>query len=131
MNQYIAVFARILLAQIFVVAVFITLSQITNNPDGYQAYTAYLAAHGLVGFFAPLTIFIQLVFGLGLLLGFKTKICAYVLAVYALFIALFMKLQEPGGLILTLQYLAIAGGLIMVALHDKMACSLDNLKKTS
>ena len=61
--------------------------------------------------------------------SFKTKICAYVLAVYAIFIALFMKLQEINGLILTLQYLAIAGGLMMVALHDKMACSLDNLKK--
>jgi uncharacterized membrane protein YphA (DoxX/SURF4 family) len=42
-----------------------------------------------------------------------------------------MKLQEPNGLIFTLQYLAISGGLIMVALHDKMACSLDNLKKSS
>lgn len=129
MNKYLPVLARILLAQIFVVAVFITLSQITGNPDGYQAYTTYLAAHGLVGFFAPLTIFIQLVFGLSLLLGYKTKICAYVLAVYALFIALFMKLQEPSGLILTLQYLAIAGGLLMVALHEKMAASLDNFKK--
>ena len=129
MTKYIEVFARILLAQIFLIAVLITLSQITSNPDGYQAYTGYLAAHGLVGLFAPLTIFIQLVFGLGLLLGFKTKVCAYVLTVYAIFIALFMKLQEVNGLILTLQYLAIAGGLIMVALHDKMACSLDNLKK--
>lgn len=130
MNKYTPVIARILLAQIFVIAVLITLSQITSNPEGYQAYTAYLAAHGLVAFFAPLTIFIQFVFGLGLLLGYKTKICAYVLAAYAIFIALFMKLQETGGLILTLQYLAIAGGLIMVALHDKMACSLDNLKKS-
>jgi len=129
MNKYMEVFARILLAQIFLIAVFITLSQITGNPEGYQAYTAYLAAHGLVGVFAPLTIFIQLVFGLGLFLGFKTKLCAYVLAIYAIFIALFMKLQEINGLILTLQYLAIAGGLIMVALHDKMACSLDNLKR--
>jgi putative oxidoreductase len=129
MNKYMEVFARILLAQIFLIAVFITLSQITGNPEGYQAYTAYLAAHGLIGVFAPLTIFIQLVFGLGLFLGFKTKLCAYVLAVYAIFIALFMKLQEINGLILTLQYLAIAGGLIMVALHNKMACSLDNLKR--
>ena len=80
-------------------------------------------------YIAPLTIFIQFVFGLGLLLGYKTKLCAYVLAAYAVFIALFMKLQEPGGLILTLQYLAIAGGLLMIALHDKMAFSLDNLKK--
>ena len=130
MNQYLPVLARILLAQIFVIAVFITLAQITGNPDGYKAYGDYLGAHGLPGIFAPLTILIQLVFGFGLLLGFKTKLCAYVLAVYALFIALFMKLQEPSGLILTLQYLAIAGGLIMIALHHKMACSLDNLKKS-
>jgi putative oxidoreductase len=129
MNKYIEVFARILLAQIFFVAVLIVLSQITSHPDGYNAYSAYLGGYGLIGVFAPLTIFIQLVFGFGLLVGYKTKICAYVLAVYAVFIALFMKLQEPGGLVLTMQYLAIAGGLIMVALHDKMACSLDNLKK--
>ncbi|OIQ99112.1 inner membrane protein YqjF [mine drainage metagenome] len=129
MKNYIEVFARVLLAQIFLVAVLITLSQITSNPEGYAAYTGYLAVHGLPGIFAPLTIFIQLVFGLGLLLGYKTKACAYTLAVYAMFIALFMKLQEVNGLIFTLQYLAIAGGLIMVALHDKMACSLDNLKK--
>ena len=129
MNKYVEVLARILLAQIFFVAVLIVLSQIMGHPDGYKAYSAYLGGYGLIGVFAPLTIFIQFVFGLGLLLGYKTKICAYVLAFYAVFIALFMKLQEPGGLILTLQYLAIAGGLLMVALHDKMAFSLDNLNK--
>jgi putative oxidoreductase len=129
MQHYLSAIARILLAQIFLVAILITISQISSNPDGYAAYGAYLGAHGLPGIFAPLTILIQFVFGLGLLLGFKTKICAYVLAVYAVFIALFMKLQEPGGLILTLQYLAIAGGLLLLAVHHHTACSLDNLKK--
>jgi putative oxidoreductase len=129
MQHYLSAFARILLAQVFFVAILITISQISSNPNGYQAYTDYFAAHGLPGIFSPLTILIQFVFGLGLMLGFKTKICAYVLAVYAVFIALFIKLQEPGGLILTLQYLAIAGGLLMLALHHHTACSLDNLKK--
>ena len=129
MPHYLTALARILLAQIFLVAILITISQITSNPDGYAAYTAYLGAHGLIGIFAPLTVFIQLVFGLGLLLGYKTKICAYILAAYAVFIALFMKLQEPSGLILTLQYLAIAGGLLLLAVHHKTAFSLDNLKK--
>ncbi len=129
MQHYLTAFARILLAQIFLVAILITVSQIISNPDGYAAYGAYLGAHGLPGIFAPLTILIQFVFGLSLLLGFKTKLCAYVLTVYAVFIALFMKLQEPGGLILTLQYLAIAGGLLLLALHHHTAYSLDNLKK--
>ncbi len=131
MQHYLTALARILLAQIFLVAILITVSQITNTPDGYSAYTAYLGAHGLPGIFAPLTILIQAVFGLGLLLGFKTKLCAYVLAAYAVFIALFMKLQEPAGLILTLQYLAIAGGLLLLAVHHNTACSLDNLKKNT
>jgi putative oxidoreductase len=129
MKNYTEVIARILLAQIFVVAVLITISQITSHPDGYGLYTAYFGAHGLPGIFAPLTILIQLVFGFGLLLGFKTKICAYVLAVYALFFALVMKLQEPQGLIFVLQYLAIAGGLLLLAAHPQTLCSLDNLKK--
>jgi putative oxidoreductase len=129
MQRFLPTFARILLAQIFVIALFITISQISSHPDGYQAYTEYYAAHGLPGIFAPLSIFIQLIFGLGLLFGYKTKLSAYVLAIYAIFIALVIKLQEPGGLILTLQYLAIAGGLMIVAINNKMACSLDNLKK--
>lgn len=131
MKNYIEVFARILLAQIFVVAAVVTISQITSHPDGYESYAAYFGAHGLPGIFAPLTIFIQIVFGVGLLLGFKTKLCAYVLAVYALFFAFFIKLQEPNGLIFVLQYLAIAGGLIMVGIHDRMALALDNFKKPS
>jgi len=131
MKNYTEVLARVLLAQIFVVAVLITITQITSHPQGYDAYTLKLGEYGLPGIFAPLTIFIQLVFGLGLLLGFKTKLCAYVLAFYAVFIALFMKLQEVNGFIFVLQYLAIAGGLLMVALHHKMPLSLDNLKKDS
>jgi putative oxidoreductase len=129
MQRFLPAFARILLAQIFVIALFITISQISSHPDGYQAYTAYYAAHGLPGIFAPLSIFIQLVFGFGLLFGFKTKVSAYVLAAYAVFIALVIKLQEPSGLIFTLQYIAIAGGLIMVGINNKMACSLYKLKK--
>jgi putative oxidoreductase len=129
MQRYLPAFSRILLAQIFVIALFITVSQISSHPEGYKAYTEYFATHGLPGIFAPISIFVQLVFGLGLMFGYKTKVCAYVLAIYAVFIAIFMKLQEPGGLILTLQYLAIAGGLIMVTLNSEMPCSLDNLKK--
>lgn len=120
--------ARILLAQIFVVAVIITISQIMSHPEAYDAYYAKMNAYGLPGIFAPLTILIQLVFGTLLLLGYKTRVSASVLAVYAAFVALVMKLQEVNGFILTLQYLSISGGLLLLALNPKTACSLDNLK---
>lgn len=131
MQKYLPTVARILLSQIFFIAVLITLSQIKAHPQGYEAYNDYIIAHGLPGIFTPLTIFIQFVFGLGLLLGYKTKFCAYTLAAYAAFVAIFLKLQEVNGLILTMQYLAISGGLILLAIHDKTACSLDNLKKSA
>ena len=122
MQRYLSALARILLAQVFLLQVTMLMVGFFSNPDGYAQYQAGLGSLGLPGIFAPLIILIQLVGGLALFFGYKTKF-------FALFIALFMKLQEPSGLILTLQYLAIAGGLIMVALNHKMACSLDNLKK--
>lgn len=126
MEKYIGVLARILLAQIFLVAIIIQIMIIMNNPTGYQDFQIYLGQFGLPGIFAPLMILIQLIGGAALLLGYKTKPAAYVLAGYAVFIAFVMKLNEP---IIFMQYLAIAGGLLTLAVNNKTACSLDNLFK--
>lgn len=128
MQKYLAVLARLLLAQIFLVAMIIQLMLITKNPAGYDNFLAYLAHFGLPGIFAPLMVIIQLVGGIALLLGFKTRLAAYVLAGYAVFIALTFKLGEP---IQFMQYLAIAGGMLMLAVAGPTALSLDNLKKKS
>lgn len=128
MQKYIAVLARLLLAQIFLVAIVIQLMIITKNPTGYDEFLAYLAHFGLPTIFAPLMVLIQLAGGIALLLGFKTRLAAYVLAGYAVFVAGVFKLGEPIGL---LQYLAIAGGMLALAVAAPTACSLDNLKKKS
>jgi len=57
-----------------------------------------------------------------LLLGYKTKVAALSMAIYAVIIAVLLHLP-------LLQYLAIAGGLLMLHLNPVTACSLDNLKK--
>lgn len=126
MDKYLGVLARILLAQIFLVAIIIQIMIIMKNPTGYQDFQIYLGQHGLPGIFAPLMILIQLVAGVALVLGYKTKLAAYVLAGYSVFIAFVMKFNEP---IIFMQYLAIAGGLLTLAINPKTACSLDNLKK--
>jgi putative oxidoreductase len=59
---------------------------------------------------------------LALLLGYKTKVAALSMAIYAVIIAVLLHLP-------LLQYLAIAGGLLMLHLNPVTACSLDNLKK--
>jgi putative oxidoreductase len=55
-------------------------------------------------------------------LGYKTKVAALSMAIYAVIIAVLLHLP-------LLQYLAIAGGLLMLHLNPVTACSLDNLKK--
>jgi putative oxidoreductase len=126
MNKYIPVAARLLLAQIFVVATVIQLMLFTSNPEGYEGFRMYLGAHGLPGIFAPLIILVQLAGGLALLLGFKTRTFAFVMAGYSLFVAFALRLNEP---VIFMQYLAIAGGLLALAAIAPTACSLDNLLK--
>jgi len=128
MNKFIPVLARLLLAQIFLVAIVIQLMLIMNDPNGYENYRIYLGQHGLPGIFAPLMILVQLLGGAALLLGYKTRVAAFVLAGYAVFVAFALKLNEP---IAFMQYLAIAGGMLALATIAPTACSLDNLKKTS
>jgi putative oxidoreductase len=128
MNKFIPVVARLLLAQIFLVAIVIQLTIIMNDPNGYENYRIYLGQYGLPGIFAPLMILVQLLGGTALLLGYKTKISAYVLAGYAVFIAFALKFNEP---IVFMQYLAIAGGMLALTAIAPTVCSLDNLKKSS
>lgn len=93
-----------------------------SNPDGYEQYRAGLGGLGLPGIFAPLIILIQVVGGLALFIGFKTKFFALFMAIYVVIISFLLHLP-------VLQYLAIAGGLLMLYLNPITACSVDNLKK--
>lgn len=126
MQKFIPVIARLLLAQLFLLATVFQIMAITSHPDGYAAYQMHLGQFGLPGIFAPLTILVQLLGGAALLLGFKTRPAAYLLAAYAVFVAFAMKLNEP---IVFMQYLAIAGGMLALASLAPTSFSLDNLKK--
>jgi putative oxidoreductase len=128
MDRFISVAARILLAQIFLVAVIIQLLIIMKTPTGYDDYQVFLGQHGLPGICAPLTIIIQLAGGTALFLGYKTRLSAFVMAGYAVFVAFALDFNEP---IVFMQYLAISGGLLALAKIAPTACSLDNLFKKS
>ncbi len=122
MQRYLSTLARILLAQIFLLQVVMLIYGFFTNPSGYQEYQMGLGSLGLPGIFAPLIILVQLAGGLALFFGFKTKLFAIFMAVYAIIISFLLKLP-------VLQYLAISGGLLMLYLNPVTACSLDNLKK--
>jgi len=126
MNNYLSLAARVLLAAVFLGLVFIRLTAILASPNGYMEYQVFLGQFGLPGIAAPLIILIQLVAGLALLAGYKTKLAAYVLVGFSLFLALVLGRVYPDAMIL---YLGIAGGLLHLALNPKTAFALDNCKK--
>ena len=122
MQKYLATVARVLLAQIFLLQVIALIVGFMSNPTGYQEYQAGLGSLGLPGIFAPLIIFMNLVGGLALLLGYKTKAFALIMAIYIVILSFILRLP-------VLQYLAIAGGLLLLYVNPITACSLDNFKK--
>ena len=126
MQKYQTATARILLALVFLGLVFLRLSSIMNNPDGYVQYQVTLGQFGLPAVFAPVLILVQLIAGFGLLLGYKTKICALILTVLSIFLAIVLGRVIPEVFFL---YIGIAGGMLLLSLHPQTGCSLDNLKK--
>jgi putative oxidoreductase len=126
MQKYQTAAARIMLALVFLGLVVLKLAAITSQPDGYLQYQMTLGQFGLPGVFAPLLILVQLVGGLALLVGYKTKLFARILMGLALFMALVLGRMIPDVFFL---YLGIAGGMLLLSSYPQTACSLDNLKK--
>lgn len=132
MDKYLGVAARILLALVYlVVGLYSHVYQSMTNPLFYDGFQQYLGSVGLPGVFAPLMILVEVVGAVMLLLGYKTRFAALLLAVYSVFIALAFhhNLGNPQEMLAFLQYLAVAGGLMALAANPVTACSLDNLKK--
>ena len=123
MHKYQTAAARILLALVFLGLVLLRLSTIMASPDGYLQYQMTLGQFGLPGIFAPLLILIQIVAGLALLLGYKTKLFASILAALAIFLAIVLGLKIPELFFL---YLGISGGMLLLIIYPNTACSLDN-----
>ena len=120
MTKHIGLIARILLAQIFFISILFILNNIISTPGGYGMYQDMLGARGLPGIMAPLSILVQFLGGLALILGFKTRIAAYILAAYSFLWAAvyFMNaMQGQPVLIMSLLYIAITGGLLLVGAH--------------
>jgi putative oxidoreductase len=132
MNKYLGFIARILLAQVYLIVGFYShIYQSITNPSFYDNFQIYLGIFGLPGIFAPLMILVEVTGSVLLLLGWKTRLSALLLAGYSLFIALVFhhNLANPQEMLSCLQYLAVTGGLLMVANTSPTAYSLDNLKK--
>jgi putative oxidoreductase len=120
MNNAIVLLARLLLAQIFLLA---GLSKIS----GYAATQGYMDSMGVPGALLPLVILLEVGGGLALLLGFMTRWAALALAGFCVAAALIFHLKpdDQMQMIMLMKNLAMAGGFLLLYVHGAGAYSLD------
>ncbi|MCK9985946.1 MAG: putative oxidoreductase [Azoarcus sp.] len=113
--------ARILLAFMFIIAGWGKLGA------GYAGTQQYMASMGVSGALLPLVIFAELGGGLGVLFGALTRIAAAGLAAFCILSALFFHTDFANQMqsIMFMKNFAIAGGMLMLAVHGAGTWSLD------
>ncbi len=123
MNKYSSVVARVLLAQIFLLA---GMSKIT----AYAGTQGYMESVGVPGMLLPLVILLEVGGGLALVAGWQTRWASYALAGFTIISAIIFhnNLGDQMQMIMFMKNFAIAGGLLLLAEHGAGAFSLDNRK---
>jgi putative oxidoreductase len=115
---------RVLLSAIFISAGFSKLGA------GYEGTQAYMSAMGVGGSLLPLVIATEILAGIALLVGFGTRIAAFLLAGFTLLAAVLFHFNFADQMqsILFMKNLAITGGLLTVIAYGAGDFSLDNLR---
>ncbi len=121
MNNAIILAARVLLAQIFLVAGFGKLGA------GYAGTQGYMEAMGVPGMLLPLVIALEIGGGLALIAGFMTRWVALALAAFTVASAVFFHADfgDQTQTIMFMKNLAMAGGLLLLYVHGAGSLSVD------
>ena len=115
-----SLFARVLLATIFILS---GISKIQN----YSGTEAYMDPMGAPSITLPLVILFEILGGLMLIVGFKTKIIALLLGGFCLVTALtfHFNLQDQNQFIHFFKNLAMAGGFFSIVATGGLGLSID------
>ena len=126
MNGLIQLVARLMLALIFVLAGWGKL----QDPAGTAGY---MQSMGVPSLLLWPTVVLELVGGLALAFGYKTRIAAFALAAFTIATAYIFhsNFSDQMQMIMFLKNIAIAGGLLMVAASGITAYSIDDRRRQS
>ena len=126
MTGIIQLIGRIMLALIFILA---GVGKITD-PAGTMGY---MQSAGLPGLLLWPTIALELLGGIALVIGYKTRLVAFALAGFCLLTAALFhsNFADQMQMILFLKNIAIAGGLLLLAVGGSTAYSMDNRRTTT
>ena len=111
--------ARIALAALFIIAGFAKIG-------GYEGTAGYMQSMGVPGFLLPLVIALELVGGLAIVVGYRTRLVAFLLAGFSVLSGLlFHSPLDPNEQTQFLKNLAIGGGFLLLVVHGAGRYSLD------
>ena len=122
-NPLFLVPARILLALIFILAGI-------NKISGYEGTQGYMEAFGIPGMLLPLVILTEVGLGTFIVIGFQTRLAAFLLAGFTLISALIFhhNFDDQVQFLFFMKNLAIAGGFLALMVAGAGPLSLDNRK---
>ena len=124
MNQLLTfspLIGRIFISLIFIVAGY-------GKITAYSGTAGYMESMGIPGIMLPLVILTELGGGLAILLGFQTRLVAFLLAGFCLLSALIFHfdLTDQMQSLMFMKNIAIAGGFLFLVAHGPGAYALDN-----
>ena len=113
--------ARLFLGHIFLLAG-------VSKMGAYEATAGYMDAMGVPGTLLPLVILLEVVGGLAIIAGWKTRYTSIVLAVFTVVAAAIFhsNFSDQMQMIMFMKNIAITGGLMLLAVHGAGAYSVDN-----
>ena len=125
LNPFIGLAGRILISLIFVLS---GLNKIT----GYAGTQAYMDSMGVPGMLLPLAILLEVGGGLAVIVGWRTRTMALLLAGFTLFTAVVFHADfgNKMQLIMFLKNLAMVGGLVCLVKYGAGELSLDHRRRS-
>jgi putative oxidoreductase len=115
---------RILLALMFVLAGL-------NKISGYSGMQGYMDSMGVPGALLPLVIALEVIGGLILMLGWHTRLTAFLLSGFTILATLIFhsNLGDQTQMLFFMKNLSVAGGLLLVVSHGAGPYSIDNRQR--
>ncbi len=119
-SDYALLLARALLSALFIISGI-------EKLFSYQATAAFMQASSVPGWFLPIVIFIEAIGGAAILVGFRTRLFAILLAIFSASAALVFhnQLDNKIHFILFWSDLAIAGGFLALVASGPGRFSMD------
>ncbi len=99
-----------------------------NKITGYSGTQGYMEAMGIPGQLLPLVIITEVLGSIAIIIGYKTRIAAFLLAGFSLLSAFFFhaNFADQMQMIMFMKNISIAGGFLFLVANGAGAISIDN-----